>query len=212
MSSSERVNITLRLLGERSVEVGWYGGRQVSDSQVRSLALKALGLPSGVDLICKDPRDGSVVALCAALPSGVTLDVETSTTGRKATGAFRKEMIKFENIAAHLANERTWLAWVRTALSALSVAFSLLTLVGDSEKAWLSVMLFCLGSGFIVSVFTAFVTGWLRYARVRDVLMLAKREVPTHLHRVGVSHQARYMCLLFVGLTVTYLAGGSYLD
>ena len=42
---------------------------------------------------------------------------------------------------AHLANERTWLAWVRTALSALSVAFSLLTLSDDADDDWLAISL-----------------------------------------------------------------------
>lgn len=205
------MSVTLRLDGSRRVEVGWYGENLVSDGEIQSLVLKTLGLSSGVDLICRDLRDRSVVALCAALPSGLTLDVEISVAGRDETGVFRKQLIKFENIQAQLANERTWLAWVRTAISALSVAFSLLTLVGDSEKSWLASLLFLLGSGFIISVFTTFVTGWLRYARVRDVLMLAKREVPTHLHRVGVSHQAKFLCILFVFLSIIYLCGAHHL-
>lgn len=202
---SERTSVMLRLIGLRGTEVGWYG--PVSDAQVQSLAIKTLGQPPGMDLIYRDPRDRSVVALCGVLPSGLILDVEMRATSRGVTGTFRKQLIKFENIQAHLANERTWLAWVRTSLSALSVAFSLLTLVEYSKKAWLSAMLFLLGGGFIISVFTTFVAGWLRYARVRDVLMLAKREVPTHLHRIGISHQARFLCILFVILTIIYLAG-----
>ena len=131
---------------------------------------------------------------------------------RTSSSTFRKQLIKFENIQAHLANERTWLAWVRTALSALSVAFSLLTLAGDSTRSWLAALLFLLGSGFIISVFTAFATGWFRYARIRDILMLAKREIPIHLHRVGVSHQARFTGFLFSFLTVIYLCSSSLLN
>lgn len=197
------MSVKLSLIGLKSIGVSWHGNDFVNDGEIKSLMLKALGLSPGIDLICRDPRDKSVVALCSALPSGLALNVEIRATGRN-TGAFRKQLIKFENIQAQLANERTWLAWVRTALSALSVAFSLLTLVGDNGNSWVATMLFLLGSGFILSVFTTFVTGWLRYARIRDVLMLAKREVPTDLHRVGVSHQAQFLCLLFVFLTIVY--------
>jgi len=199
----------LRLVGSKSAEVGWYGS-PVRD-EFQSLTIKALGLSPGIHLICRDPRDKSVVALCAALPSGLTLEVELSAFDCNVTSVFRKQLIKFENIQAHLANERTWLAWVRTSLSALSVAFSLLTLVGFNKTSWLAAMLFLLGSGFIISVFTAFVTGWLRYARIRDVLMLTKRKVPTYLYRVGISHQARFVCVLFVILTIIYISGARYL-
>jgi uncharacterized membrane protein YidH (DUF202 family) len=193
-------------------DVKWFGVQLVTDAAVRSLVTKALGLPAGTDLVCRHSCDGSVVALGAAIPDGLLLDVHVSMTGCRVAGAFKKQLIKFENIQAHLANERTWLAWVRTSLSALSVAFSLLTLVGDSRESWLAVVLFILGSGFVVSVFTAFVTGWLRYARIRDVLMLTKREMPAHLHRIGVRHQARLIGILFILLTATYLSAPSGLS
>ena len=122
-------------------DVKWFGVQLVTDAAVRSLVTKALGLPAGTDLVCRHSCDGSVVALGAAIPDGLLLDVHVSMTGCRVAGAFKKQLIKFENIQAHLANERTWLAWVRTSLSALSVAFSLLTLVGDSRESWLAVVL-----------------------------------------------------------------------
>ena len=212
MAVLDPTTVKLRLHGTNGVDVRWCGAEWVTDAAIRSLVTKALGLLVGPDIVCRHPCDGSFVALGAALPDGLLLNVHVSAAGRRSTGVFRKQLIKFENIQAHLANERTWLAWVRTSLSALSVAFSLLTLVGDSRESWLAVVLFLLGSGFIVSVFTAFLTGWLRYARIRDVLMLTKREMPAHLHRIGVRHQARLIGILFILLTATYLSAPSGLS
>ena len=39
--------------------------------------------------------------------------------------AFRGQWIKFERVLSHLANERTWLAWLRVALTLLAAAFTL---------------------------------------------------------------------------------------
>lgn len=52
--------------------------------------------------------------------------------GEDDSSEFRGELLKFERVNAHLANERTWLAWIRTALSALTCAFSFMTLSSDS--------------------------------------------------------------------------------
>ena len=99
------------------------------------------------------------------------------------------------------------LAWVRTALSALSIAFSLLSLTDDTEK-WLEVTLFVIGCLFVVNVLLTFVTGWLRYTRVKDVLMLSKRELTDNFQRLGVSHQARFLSALLVVLTLVYVLFG----
>jgi uncharacterized membrane protein YidH (DUF202 family) len=48
-------------------------------------------------------------------------------------------VLRLERVQAHLANERTWLAWVRTSLSALTIAFSLLTLADQAAVSWLAV-------------------------------------------------------------------------
>mmetsp|Transcript_13409 Transcript_13409/g.41489 ORF Transcript_13409/g.41489 Transcript_13409/m.41489 type:complete len:196 (-) Transcript_13409:799-1386(-) len=168
-----------------SADVSWYGD---ADDRLPAACLRALGLPAESSVICRDPL-GCATALCVALPSGIT------------------QYLKFEKFQAHLANERTWLAWVRTALSALTVSLSILALLGDIRPS-LSGLLISVGGGFVISVFTMFVSGWLRYARTRDVLMLEKCKVPTHLHRAGLSHQARVVFLLLALLTVNFLLLG----
>ena len=112
--------------------------------------------------------------------------------------------MKFERVQAHLANERTWLAWVRTALSALSISFSLLSLSDDSTS-YIQLALFVMGSCMVANVLLTFVTGWLRYVRVKDVLMLARSEMTENFGRFGLSHQARFMSVLLLGISIVML-------
>ena len=114
------------------------------------------------------------------------------------------QVLKFERVQAHLANERTWLAWVRTALSALTIAFSLLTLSDDASSAS-QLALFVMGSCMVANVLFTFVTGWLRYVRVKDVLMLTRSEMSENFGRFGLSHQARFMSALLLGISVVML-------
>lgn len=166
-------------------------------------------------------NEGNVVALSSSLPNGTELTVEevdkclvnnvrSSKPTEKASMAFRGQVLKFERVQAHLANERTWLAWVRTALSALSIAFSLLTLSDESTKQWLKVTLFVVGSLMVANVLMTFVTGWLRYVRVKDVLMLDKQEMSANFGRLGLSHQARFLSLLLFVISFAYITGGSH--
>jgi len=186
-----------------SADVSWYGD---ADDRLPAACLRALGLPAESSVICRDPL-GCATALCVALPSGITLDAELRAMPPNHFTFFHRQYLKFEKFQAHLANERTWLAWVRTALSALTVSLSILALLGDIRPS-LSGLLISVGGGFVISVFTMFVSGWLRYARTRDVLMLEKCKVPTHLHRAGLSHQARVVFLLLALLTVNFLLLG----
>lgn len=160
-----------------SRRIAFYG--ECSDAEVRRLVTTALGLRGDVIAKCGD----DVVALNSSIPNGSELEISI------VENSFEQEFVKFENVQAFLANERTWLAWVRTSLSALGVAFALRSF---------------LGAGFVVFVFTSFATGYARYSRVRAVLTSK-----THLNRPGLSHQAHFLGLLSVFLTVVYLASAA---
>ena len=122
------------------------------------------------------------------------------------------QVLKLERVQAHLANERTWLAWVRTALSALSIAFSLLTLSDDATTEWLKITLFVSGSFMVANVLFTFITGWLRYGRVKDVLMLPKQEMSENFGRFGLSHHARFLSVLLLVISALYLLGAQDID
>jgi uncharacterized membrane protein YidH (DUF202 family) len=198
--------------------VGWYKGSSAASIQ-QSIAV-ALHIPPGKVIMAReDTSESHVVALSDAIPSGSSLVIEPwdesvaskfAKAGR--TSQFRGQVLKFERVQAHLANERTWLAWVRTALSALSISFSLLTLADESSATWLSVSLFIVGCFMVSNVLFTFVTGWLRYVRVKDVLMLDKSEMTENFGRFGLSHHARFLAILLLAITAMYIAGANDID
>ncbi|KAJ8605866.1 hypothetical protein CTAYLR_000560 [Chrysophaeum taylorii] len=191
MCDATRVTVHL---GTATKEVAWYG--RASDAEVRALVGAAFLVSPHTLAAARVGR--RYVALSGDIPTGTSLEIETAAN---TSNDFGRQLIKFENVQAHLANERTWLAWIRTSLSTLSVAFSLLSLVSGDD--WVDVLLYVIGSAFVVAVFTLFVTGWLRYSRVRDVLTR-----PKHLasfRRPGLSRQAHFLGFLCIALTLVYV-------
>jgi uncharacterized membrane protein YidH (DUF202 family) len=214
------VEVTVRLADGvgTSQSVRWYKGSSAASIQ-QSIAT-ALDIPPGKMVMAReDVNGGAVVALSDAIPSGSNLVIEpwdesiaskSAKAGR--TTQFRGQVLKFERVQAHLANERTWLAWVRTALSALSISFSMLTLADDATSTWLSVSLFVVGCFMVSNVLFTFVTGWLRYVRVKDVLMMEKSEMTENFGRFGLSHHARFLAVLLLTITAMYIAGANDID
>lgn len=197
--------------GQRTATVGWFVG--ASEVSIRQSIASSLDLRS-LAFFGRD-QDGDVVALSSSLPTGTKMTLEyvrpggagaSSGDGRRSL-TFRGQVLKFERVQAHLANERTWLAWVRTALSALSIAFSLLTMSEDSTAQWLAVSLFVTGCFMVSNVLFTFITGWLRYVRVKDVLMLSKSEMSEHFGRFGLSHHARFLSAILLFISVLYISG-----
>ena len=212
------VSVRLGNGGGPSTTVGWYKGSSAASIQ-QSIAT-ALDIPPGKMVMAReDMKGGHVVALSDAIPSGAKLVVEpwdesvaSSLSKAGRTTQFRGQVLKFERVQAHLANERTWLAWVRTALSALSISFSLLTLADDATSTWLSVSLFVVGCFMVSNVLFTFITGWLRYVRVKDVLMMDKSEMSENFGRFGLSHHARFLAVLLLAITAMYIAGANDID
>lgn len=199
----------------RSATVGWFVG--ASEASIKQSMAAALGLKGEQGFFGRD-LDGDVVALSSSLPTGSVLKIEYvrpeagpggSAGDQRRALTFRGQVLKFERVQAHLANERTWLAWVRTALSALSIAFSLLTVAEDATKQWLAVCFFVTGSFMVANVLFTFVTGWLRYVRVKDVLMLSKSEMSENFGRFGLSHQARFLSAILLFISVLYISANN---
>lgn len=141
--------IRVRTSARPATSVCWFPG---SSSESIEWACKvALDLPADATIRVTDPLNCCTVALTEWIPEGLELEVdvvddkknseprESSDERRRLLEgsrgddaqpaqprlpeeAFRGQLLKFERINAHLANERTWLAWVRTALSLVSCA------------------------------------------------------------------------------------------
>ena len=160
---------------------------------------------------------GAVYAINQHLPDLLYLHAELRTLqnepliddfkgNNNATNAtsFRGELLKFERINAHLANERTWLAWVRTALSTLSCSFAFLSL---SNTGYFEIMIYILGSLFCLSVLFVYATGWLRYVRVKLILGLSFNEMKNRFDRIGIHWVARVFGGLFIATSIMYWIG-----
>jgi uncharacterized membrane protein YidH (DUF202 family) len=175
-------------------EVAWYPG--TTDSAIRDTIKETLQISPDVHIVLRDSSD-CVIAVHSELPSDLTLRAEVRSPGNRKlledidkTGggastmtpanSFRGELLKFERINAHLANERTWLAWVRTAISTMTCSFAFLSLSisgsGDSNSG-LTIAVYLLGSAFCLAVLLVYVTGWLRYSRIKTVLGLSFSEM-----------------------------------
>jgi len=194
--------------------VAWYPG--TSDAAMRDTIKETLQLPPDLQVVLLH-EDGAIVAVNQHLPDGLRLRVEHRSSSNSAVvedpkgpqpmtnaTSFRGELLKFERINAHLANERTWLAWVRTALSTLSCAFAFLSL---SSSGYYGVLVYVLGSLFCLCVIFVYVTGWLRYTRVKLILGLSFNEMKNRFDRVGVTWVARILGTLFVCTSIMYWVG-----
>mmetsp|Transcript_609 Transcript_609/g.2397 ORF Transcript_609/g.2397 Transcript_609/m.2397 type:complete len:317 (-) Transcript_609:98-1048(-) len=123
-------------------------------------------------------------------------------------GGFRAQLLKFERINAHLANERTYLAWVRTALALVSVGLTLLGEATGNAYAWWRVTYFVVGALFLVCVDLTWLTGWCRYRRTKELLALPKRALPRKFGRYGVRCQAHFLGVLLAATLLVFVGSG----
>jgi uncharacterized membrane protein YidH (DUF202 family) len=91
-------------------------------------------------------------------------------------------LTKFERMSSHLANERTFLAWVRTAVSVAGLAVTYSSLTPHHN-----IGLFWFGSTFSWAVgLGVFFVGVSRYYTVKEVLNLPKNEITNRFNRRGI--------------------------
>lgn len=196
------------------LRLAWFPG--TSDSALRDTLKETLHLPPDSNVILRDDN-GVIYAINQHLPDELHLIAEQrapdnsslledpkNPTSATSANSFRGELLKFERINAHLANERTWLAWVRTALSTLSCAFAFLSL---SNSGYYEIMVYVLGSIFCLSVIFVYVTGWLRYSRVKLILGLSFNEMKSKFDRIGIHWVAWVFGGLFVSTSILYWTG-----
>mmetsp|Transcript_42534 Transcript_42534/g.113590 ORF Transcript_42534/g.113590 Transcript_42534/m.113590 type:complete len:182 (+) Transcript_42534:1072-1617(+) len=105
----------------------------------------------------------------------------------------RTHHLQFERVLSHLANERTWLAWVRASLTLLSNAFTIYTLYKEIDsKDYPSIhrSLRYLGMGYVVIVPITCIVGWLRFERTKYILGLTDASLHDFFGTLGVVIQA----------------------
>lgn len=190
--TAERVLPSSDSLGKMGTESVWKSGTSASVNGAVGATAEARGLAIG-----KGSDDGF---------HGTGSDKDRPNAG--GAEVFRGELLKFERVNAHLANERTWLAWVRTALSVIGVALSLLSLADDFSSTSMNSLALALGVAFVLCTLFTYVTGWLRYTKVKEVLSRQATDVKRNFGRFGLSYQARFLAIALLLTVPLYIAGG----
>lgn len=65
-----------------------------------------------------------------------------------------------------------------------------------------------LGVAFVLCTMFTYVTGWLRYARVKEVLSWHGSQVKARFGRFGLGYQAKFLGIALVLTVPVYIAGG----
>lgn len=192
----------------KSATISWFPG---SSSESIEAALKhSLEIPLDTEIRVSEPLNGCLIALNEFVPNGLKLHVDYDRPKESENDAllpdFRGQLLKFERINAHLANERTWLAWVRTALSLVSCSFTLWD-QATSNSSWRTTY-FVVGCLFVACVDLTWFTGYSRYRTIKDVLALPKDAVPANFNRIRLSYQAIFLGLLLLAILIIYVVSG----
>jgi len=127
----------------------------------------------------------------------------SATKGNK----FQGQYLKYERILAHLANERTFLAWERTALALLSISFSVLRLAMDRNGFEAKVTYF-IGCAVIFAVPVTSAVGFVRYNQTKSILLLPDIDITLKFGSVGVVTQACLLGVILVLSSIVYVSFG----
>jgi len=127
--------------------------------------------------------------------------------------AFQGQFVKLERVLSHLANERTWLAWLRAGLTLLSTAFTLWQLydaVSGKIHPVLRKALYGLALGYLVIIPLTVVVGWFRFERTKHILNLSSSLVRDYFGNIGVAVQATLLGAIFLLTVGCYWGLGFY--
>ncbi len=100
----------------------------------------------------------------------------------------------------HLANERTYLAWIRTAISIVGVGFlatSLHFTIGNIRDAWIDLLSVIVGIFACIFGFVIILTATENYKRKRQAI-LEEKFYPSHRHITLISTMLGIMILLIL--------------
>jgi putative membrane protein len=149
---------------------------------------------------------GISMGLSASVRQGISELKEPLLEGLDSTierqSVLEERLTKFERVSSHLANERTFLAWVRTAVSVAGLAITFST---EFYKPNLSI-LYWIGSIFAWLVGISFFgSGVNRYWTVKGVLNRNKKDITNNWGRKGISTQVILFGVLLALVSALYV-------
>ncbi|MGM9948848.1 MAG: YidH family protein [Lysinibacillus sp.] len=109
-----------------------------------------------------------------------------------------KQQLKYAQ--QHLANERTYLAWIRTAISIVGVGFlatSLHFTIGNIRDAWIDLLSVIVGIFACIFGFVIIITATENYKRKRQAI-LEEKFYPSDWHISLISIMLGIMILLIL--------------
>lgn len=130
--------------------------------------------------------------------------------------AFQNQLIKFTRILAHLVNERTFLAWLRTDLALLSLSFKYLKLANKyylDETNFAALLLFFCGGVMIFAVPITWYSAVKRFQTCRDMLDFDITRITDYLHIMGFDYDnisfgvvilSSFICIVFVSSLIIW--------
>lgn len=125
------------------------------------------------------------------LPSGSGTAKEQTQTHFDAEfrgQSYQNQLTKFNRILAHLVNERTVLAWLRTNLAFITLSFKYMKLANafeDMRDTTASIMLLVCGGIFMVLLPVSWWSGYHRYAKCKELLDYDITRISAYLHKMG---------------------------
>lgn len=105
-------------------------------------------------------------------------------------------IVKFNRLGTHLSNERTFLAWVRTACSMFAIAIAMLKFEAIQD--------FLIGTLLLVCSVLTFIIGAVRYFQVKNVLENPTPEVSA-FNRIGIRYYMVAVGAAFTGIFIERL-------
>ena len=126
-----------------------------------------------------------------APPPGIGAVKEQSQTHFEAEFcglSYQHQLTKFNRILAHLVNERTVLAWLRTNLAFITLSFKYMKLANafeDMRDTTASIMLLVCGGVFMVLLPVSWWSGYHRYAKCKELLDYDITRISAYLHKMG---------------------------
>jgi len=212
--------------GELTTTVGYFSGSSIgsisrsASAAFHEPALQLSASPSGPALTANDSIPTAAWASLSA--AAYVPDCSPPPMGAHDLAAhedlpddpaFQGQYIKFERVLSHLASERTWLAWLRAAMTLLSVSFTLWELyakLSSDSHPVLKTVVYWLGIGYAVVVPLTIVVGWVRYEKTKTILSLPDASLHQHFGHLGVTIQACLLGAVLVITVVSYWSLGNY--
>lgn len=133
-------------------------------------------------------------------------DQKYKRANEKEGGEFISSMTRFQRLSTDLANERTLLAWGRTAFAAIRTCFAYLGLEGVNKfgKDSLNTTII----GFALLGVIIFIIGAQRYMAIKMVVAMEKP--PEHFNRLS-NYPYLFISTAFLILTVITVAGDDWI-